>query len=37
MGDIFLLSLAAAVYPALLAAAVVLLGLPQPRGCFWAI
>jgi Sap, sulfolipid-1-addressing protein len=32
MGDIFLLSLAAAVYPALLAAAVVLLALPQPRG-----
>jgi hypothetical protein len=31
MGDIFLLSLAAAVYPALLAAAVVLLALPQPR------
>jgi Sap, sulfolipid-1-addressing protein len=32
MGDIFLLSLAAAVYPALLASAVVILALPQPRG-----
>ena len=31
MGDIFLLSLAAAIYPALLAAAVVILALPQPR------